>query len=125
MKRELKEYSQWGRFIPRLKVTKPIPMKRELKEHIALAPKMSNICHKANPDEKGTESLMEEHIDGIEGVRVTKPIPMKRELKARSLGYDLTALRRHKANPDEKGTEREIAGFPDELQEFGSQSQSR
>ena len=63
-------------------VTKPIPMKRELKvSSVSSLPPGFDPSHKANPDEKGTESR--------EGRR------------DRGNGY-----RSHKANPDEKGTER-------------------
>ena len=62
-------------------VTKPIPMKRELK---------------ASP-----------RIAASTKTSVTKPIPMKRELKGKACKSMVIALWiGHKANPDEKGTER-------------------
>ena len=82
MKRELKVAIYQAGTSGGLKVTKPIPMKRELKVRPGQA--------------KTITALLE----------VTKPIPMKRELKdSTSMIGDSIASGSHKANPDEKGTE--------------------
>ena len=100
MKRELKviRFSDWSS--TSLSVTKPIPMKRELKE---IGEKRfegkKKRCHKANPDEKGTESLSFD--------------PRRCLLQ-----------HRHKANPDEKGTE-SLADWREGILMSESQSQSR
>ena len=71
---------------------------------------MGTRSHKANPDEKGTESKPNFFEADAAHQRVTKPIPMKRELKGRNaIGSSSRILGRHKANPDEKGTERSTA----------------
>ena len=60
MKRELKVNEILTRFVIAAKVTKPIPMKRELKDVFQTFVAYSPFRHKANPDEKGTESLARE-----------------------------------------------------------------
>ncbi len=102
MKRELKDFPFFHSDSNSLCVTKPIPMKRELKVIVVL----SRSPHSFRSF-------------------VTKPIPMKRELKGGV--FALYAARRecHKANPDEKGTERS-ARLPDLSTAYAeSQSQSR
>ena len=82
MKRELKGYTTGQKAYGSCCVTKPIPMKRELKVdgHFIAFPDIRR-GHKANPDEKGTESMeLAAYVSGV--ANVTKPIPMKRELKA-------------------------------------------
>ena len=83
-------------------------MKRELKVSCIRANLIRAFSrHKANPDEKGTESDHHPSYRAERARRVTKPIPMKRELKDREFAESITDRPRcHKANPDEKGTER-------------------
>ena len=82
-------------------------MKRELKDW-EYNPKLAAAIsrgHKANPDEKGTESPSALSAQTIIAA-VTKPIPMKRELKEMGCISQLALSQQgHKANPDEKGTE--------------------
>ena len=149
MKRELK-----GNLfdLPKLvgKVTKPIPMKRELKGNSISGNTGVVSSHKANPDEKGTERShrretgpsrtqfvtkpipMKRELKELcmcisdYAVRaVTKPIPMKRELKAfRSASPWASSARSHKANPDKKGTESQRKKSTT-ARMWASQSQSR
>jgi len=81
-------------------------MKRELKgDYSILFLQKRFFCHKAYPDEKGTERVRPLRWFGRPSY-VTRHIPMKRELKALSLPLFFHMRERHKAYPDEKGTER-------------------
>ena len=101
MKRELKVSQMPSSAMSISDVTKPIPMKRELKAYGQKRLTWANLKgHKANPDEKGTESGWPEL-----GVFCCGP--------------------RHKANPDEKGTERLVIDLRILFRIFVSQSQSR
>ena len=82
MKRELKVWRGGSVLAVVIIVTKPIPMKRELKGWATAMHSEAEHSHKANPDEKGTERIV-------------------------CFGWLLIELVGHKANPDEKGTESE------------------
>ncbi len=89
-------------------IAKLIPMKRELKGkymNIPVDPCLLVRDRKADPDEKGTESLsVQDHRSLM--IVIAKLIPMKRELKAK-LDMVIQRIRDadRKADPDEKGTE--------------------
>ncbi len=104
--------------MPLTSVTRHIPMRRELKAISAsISTIFSLLCHKAYPDEKGTER----HKTGSGynwEISVTRHIPMRRELKeARRRSGKSQKSKSHKAYPDEKGTE-SLHGWQDDSSTF-------
>ena len=91
MKRELKVFIEYDDRGYSYEVTKPIPMKRELKDLSRMEDTSCTFCHKANPDEKGTERSSSVRI-AFRAPAVTKPIPMKRELKVDHAAFVLSYM---------------------------------
>jgi len=80
MKRELKEMQENWRHLASKRVSRLIPMKRELKGHRSGYLPRDHNRFKTDPDEKGTERI-HDLLSDDPTVQVSRLIPMKRELK--------------------------------------------
>ncbi len=104
MKRELKGTLVLGTVYSMCKLTKLIPMKRELKEYFAKLDKADAFSlTKLIPMKRELKASIRQRYSGW--YRLTKLIPMKRELKADERIVPFDRQKTHKANPYEKGTE--------------------
>ena len=104
MKRELKACATSIMFRLRVSVTKPIPMKRELKVDQLKVGIGSRSVTKPIPMKRELKGIRRSSGE-LCASWVTKPIPMKRELKAMRSCSSKGSFSSHKANPDEMGTE--------------------
>jgi len=94
-------------------ITRPIPTKRELKDvHVHQPVRTSVYDHKANPDEKGTESRLFELDTDIDYDHKANPDEKGTESSLFRYQFRLFG-RNHKANPDEKGTESDVSRSKD------------
>ena len=90
-----------------IEVTKPIPMKRELIVDIPSTPLYQEDGHKANPDEKGTESRINDCMSPSILGYCHKANPDEKGTESAKFRGQRIRAAGHKANPDEKGTERQ------------------